>query len=162
MDNSGTASAQRPGLLLRIPPPVWLVFSLIVAWVIHYFFATPVIVRSLPAGIVLIVAGIAVSMWGGATFSRAGTELDPTSEANAKLVTHGPFRYTRNPMYSGVMLVSLGVALIFGTVPFFVMSVLLFLLVNGAFIPFEEAKMERQYGAEFRAYKTRVRRWGIL
>jgi protein-S-isoprenylcysteine O-methyltransferase Ste14 len=159
---SRTAPAQRPGLLLRIPPPVWLLLSLIVAWVVHHFIATPVIVRSLPAAVVLIVAGIAVAMWGGATFSDAGTELHPTSETNAKLVTNGPFRYTRNPMYSGVMLVSLGVALILGTVPFFVMSVLLFLLVNSIFIPYEEAKMERQYGAQFRAYKTRVRRWGIL
>ncbi len=115
-----SAPAQSPGLLLRIPPPVWLLFSLIVAWVIHHFVATPVIVRSLPAGIVLIVAGFAVAMWGGRTFSHAGTELNPTSETNAKLVVSGPFRYTRNPMYSGVMLVSLGVAIFFGTLPFFV------------------------------------------
>ncbi len=157
-----SAPAQSPGLLLRIPPPVWLLSSLIVAWVIHHFVATPVIVRSLPAGIALIVAGFAVAMWGGRTFSHAGTELNPTSETNAKLVVSGPFRYTRNPMYSGVMLVSLGVAIFFGTLPFFVASIILFLLVNSFFIPFEEAKMERQFGAQFRAYKSQVRRWGII
>jgi protein-S-isoprenylcysteine O-methyltransferase Ste14 len=162
MARSKTAPAQPPGLPVRIPPPVWLLLSLIAAWVIHYFVATPIIVRSLPAAVALVIAGFAIAIWGAGTFSRAGTELNPTSEANAKLVVSGPFGYTRNPMYSGVMLVSLGVAIFFGTVPFFVATVLLFLLVNSAFIPFEEAKMERQYGAEFRAYKTRVRRWGIL
>jgi protein-S-isoprenylcysteine O-methyltransferase Ste14 len=141
---------------------VWLLLSLIAAWVIHHFVATPIIVRSLPAAVVLAIAGFAIAIWGAGTFSRAGTELNPTSEANTKLVVSGPFGYTRNPMYSGVILVSLGVAIFFGTVPFFVATVLLFLLVNSAFIPFEEAKMERQYGAQFRAYKSRVRRWGIL
>jgi protein-S-isoprenylcysteine O-methyltransferase Ste14 len=162
MSKTQTMTSQRPVLLLRIPPPVWLFFSLILAFIVHRFFATPVIVRSLPAAVVLVVAGFAFAIWGGATFSRAGTELHPTSEANAKLVTTGPFAYSRNPMYSGVMLVSLGVAIFFGTLPYFVATVILFLLVNSVFIPFEEAKMERQYGAEFRAYKSRVRRWGIV
>jgi protein-S-isoprenylcysteine O-methyltransferase Ste14 len=65
-------------------------------------------------------------------------------------------------MYSGVVLVSLAIDLFFGTLPFFIATLLLFLLINGTFIPFEEAKMERQYGAEFRAYKSGVRRWGVL
>jgi protein-S-isoprenylcysteine O-methyltransferase Ste14 len=162
MAKSETAPVQPPGLFLRIPPPVWLLISLIVAFIVHRLFVTPVIVRSLPAAVVLIVAGFAFAIWGGATFSRAGTELNPTSEANAKLVNNGPFRYTRNPMYSGVMLVSVGGAIFFGTLPFFVATVILFLFVNSVFIPFEEAKMERQYGAEFRAYKSRVHRWGIF
>ena len=162
MARSKTAPAQPPGLLVRIPPPVWLLLSLIAAWVIHHFVATPIIVRSLPAAVVLVIAGFAIAIWGAMTFSRAGTELNPTSEANAKFVVSGPFGYTRNPMYSGVMLVSLGVAIFFGTLPFFVATVLLFLLVNSAFIPFEEAKMELQYGAAFRAYQPRVRRWGIV
>jgi len=161
MAKSEIATAE-PGLLLRIPPPVWLLFSLIAAYVLHRFFATPLIVRSLPAAVVLIIAGFGIAISGASTFSRAGTELNPTSELNAKLVTKGPFAYTRNPMYSGVTLVSLGAAFVFGTLPFFVATVLLFLLVNSVFIPYEEAKMERQYGAEFRAYKTRVRRWGIV
>jgi protein-S-isoprenylcysteine O-methyltransferase Ste14 len=162
MSKSQTISPEKPGLLLRIPPPIWLVSSLILAFIVHRFFATPVVVRSLPAAVVLIIAGFGIAILGASTFSRAGTELNPTSDANAKLVTNGPFAYTRNPMYAGVTLVSLGAAFFFGTLPFFVATVVLFLLVNSLFIPYEESKMERQYGAEFRAYKTRVRRWGIL
>ena len=162
MTRSEGTPARPPGVLLRVPPPVWLLVSLVAAFAVHRFVVTPVILRSLPAAIALIAAGFAVAVWGATTFSRAGTELNPTSESNARLVTAGPFRYTRNPMYSGVTLVSLGVAVFFGTLPFFVASVLLFLFVNSVFIPFEEARMERQFGAEFRAYKSRVRRWGIV
>ena len=156
------SAPQSPGLAVRIPPPLWLVISALIAFGIHLGIRTPVISRSLPLAIALAIAGIGLAMWGGATFSRAGTELHPASETNAKLVTNGPFRFTRNPMYSGVILVSLGIAFFFGTLPFFAATVLLLLLINAAFIPFEEAKMERQYGAGFRAYKSRVRRWGLL
>lgn len=151
----------KPPLFLRIPPPVWTLAFLLIAYAIHRLIVTPVLLRSDIAAAVLIVAGIAIAMSGGATFSRAGTELEPTSEVNSKLITHGPFRYTRNPMYTGLLLVSLGVALIFGTVPFFVVPVILFVLVNFAFVPYEEQKMERQYGQQFRDYKARVRRWGV-
>jgi protein-S-isoprenylcysteine O-methyltransferase Ste14 len=156
------AATQHPGVVVRIPPPVWLLISALIAYAIHRSFDTPFVLRSVPAAIVLAIAGIVLAMWGGATFSRAGTELNPASQSNAKLVTNGPFRYTRNPMYSGVVLVSLAIDLFFGTLPFFIATLLLFLLINGTFIPFEEAKMERQYGAEFRAYKSGVRRWGVL
>src|SRR5438067_8423731 len=156
------ATPEKPSLLLRIPPPVWTLALLLIAYGIDSAIDTPVLVYSDSAAAVLIVAGFGIAMWSGAIFTRAGTELQPTSEANAKLVTHGPFRYTRNPMYTGLLLVSLGVALFFGTVPFFIVPVILFLLLNATFIPYEEAKMERQFGAQFRDYKSRTRRWGTV
>ena len=162
MKSKPKSPTQSPGPAVRIPPPLWLLVSALIAFGIDRGFNTPVVLRSLPAAIALAIAGVALAMWGGGTFSRAGTELNPASERNTKLVTNGPFRYTRNPMYSGVILVSLAIALFFGTLPFFIATLLLFLLINAAFIPFEEHKMERQYGAEFRAYKSRVRRWGVL
>jgi protein-S-isoprenylcysteine O-methyltransferase Ste14 len=62
-------------------------------------------------------------------------------------------------MYLGLILVTLGIALYFGTLPFFAVPVLLFLLVNFVFIPFEEAKMQRQHEAAYTDYRARVRRW---
>ena len=155
-------TAKKTSLVLRIPPPVWTLALLLIAYGIDRAIDTPVLVYSDIAAAVLIVAGFGIAMWAGATFTRAGTELQPTSEVNSKLVTAGPFRYMRNPMYTGLLLVSLGVALFFGTVPFFVVPVILFLLLNATFIPYEEAKMERQFGAQFRDYKSRTRRWGIV
>ena len=62
-------------------------------------------------------------------------------------------------MYSGLILTTLGIALYVGTLPFFAVPVLVFLLSNFVFIPFEEAKMQRQLGALYTDYLRRVRRW---
>ncbi len=93
------------------------------------------------------------------TFRGAGTEVQPSSATNKALVTHGPYALTRNPMYVGMVTITLGVALLVGAPLLFAAPVLLFLLDNFVIIPFEEAKMERQFGEAFRTYKARVRRW---
>lgn len=134
---------------------------LLVAYATQRSFAWAQIVyfRSLPLAILLTVAGIFLAAWGRSTFAAAGTEIIPTSPSNKILVTKGPFRFTRNPMYSGLVLASLGVALYPGTLPFFAVPVLLFLICNFVFIPFEEAKMQRQFSDQYTDYLRRVRRW---
>jgi protein-S-isoprenylcysteine O-methyltransferase Ste14 len=62
-------------------------------------------------------------------------------------------------MYSGLILMAFGFAFYFGTLPFYAVPVLLFLLCNFSFIPFEEAKMQRQHGDQYTDYLRRVRRW---
>jgi hypothetical protein len=76
------AATQHPGVVVRIPPPVWLLISALIAYAIHRSFDTPFVLRSVPAAIVLAIAGIVLAMWGGATFSRAGTELNPASQSD--------------------------------------------------------------------------------
>ena len=117
------------------------------------------VIQSATLAIVLIVAGIALAVWAGRTFAVAGTEIAPASASNKKLVTNGPFRFTRNPMYLSLIIASLGVAFYFGTLPFFVVPVLVFLLCNFEFIPFEEAKMQRQHFVPYTDYIAHVRRW---
>ena len=150
-----------PAWYLKIPPPIWMFAMLLAAYATQRSFAWAQIVyfRSLPLAILLAVAGIFLAAWGRTTFATAGTEIIPTSVSNKILVTGGPFRFTRNPMYSGLILASLGIALFPGTLPFFVVPVLLFLICNFRFIPFEEAKMQRQFSGQYTDYLRRVRRW---
>jgi len=145
----------------RIPPPVWMLALFLDAYCIQNSFAwgARVYVRSLPLAIVFAVAGLALAVWGERTFHAAGTEVIPASATNKKVVTTGPFRFTRNPMYAGLVLIALGIAVYAGTLPFFAVPVLLFLLCNSVFIPFEEAKMQRQHGALYTDYLHHVRRW---
>lgn len=157
-----TNSSAPPRLVVRIPPPVWGLILLLISYAIARVFRLPVLFRSDAAAFAVFVAGFCLAVWGERTFVHAGTELMPASATNSKLVTNGPFHYTRNPMYSGLLLVTFAVALYFGTWPFYAAVVLLFMVIQAAFIPFEEAKMERQYGAAFREYKARTRRWGIV
>jgi protein-S-isoprenylcysteine O-methyltransferase Ste14 len=151
-------AAETP-LVIRIPPPVWLFGMLAGAFLLHWLLAPPALLRSTLAGVVLGASGFALANWGSVLFSKAGTEILPSSPANRALVVSGPFRYSRNPMYVGVVLLTLGFAIGFGTWPFYAVPVLMFLLLNFAFIPFEEAKMQRQFCDQYTDYRRRVRRW---
>ena len=124
-----------------------------------FAWAQIVYLRSLPVAILWTVAGIFLAAWGRNTFAVAGTEIIPTSVSNKTLVTHGPFRFTRNPMYTGLVLASTGIALFPGTLPFLIVPMLLFIICNFLFIPFEEAKMRRQFNDQYTDYRRRVRRW---
>ena len=78
---------------------------------------------------------------------------------NKSLVVRGPFRFTRNPMYLGLVIFTLGMALGVGSLPMFAVPLLVFVTANWAHIPFEEAKMRRQFGTAFDHYMRQVRRW---
>jgi protein-S-isoprenylcysteine O-methyltransferase Ste14 len=154
-----SAPTPQPSWHLKIPPPIWGMAMLLVAYAAGWILGSPVIFRSTPLAVVIGVLGFLLGLWGQRTFAAEGTEIIPASPTNKKLVTRGPFRYTRNPMYSGLVLMALGFAFYFGTLPFYAVPVLLFLLCNFSFIPFEEAKMQRQFGDQYTDYLRRVRRW---
>jgi protein-S-isoprenylcysteine O-methyltransferase Ste14 len=147
--------------LLKLPPPLWAFLFLVIGGAASA--ASPwralVDLRVVWLGAALVVIGVVMSVSAAALFRRAGTEIDPTSRTNRSLVVAGPFRVTRNPMYLGLVILTLGIAFCAGSLPMFAVPVLVFAVVNGAHVPFEEAKMRRQFGAEFDEYTSRVRRW---
>jgi protein-S-isoprenylcysteine O-methyltransferase Ste14 len=79
--------------------------------------------------------------------------------SNRKLVTAGPFKFSRNPIYLGLVIVTLGIAFWVGTWLMFLVPVATFATLNWVHIPFEEAKMRNQFGEAFDAYAREVRRW---
>jgi len=156
-----TASDEAAPILARIPPPVWALLYMATAWGISALAnLAPVPLLHQPMlGRTLALGSAALAGWAMLTFRRAGTEIMPSSATNKTLVTHGPFRHTRNPMYCAIAMLTLGVAFLFGTLPFFVVTILVVITNDQVTIPYEEAKMERQFGEAFRAYKQKVRRW---
>ena len=74
-------------------------------------------------------------------------------------MTSGPFRFTRNPMYLGMLIWLTGLAVLLGSLMAFLFPILLFLLANSLIIPLEERLMEETFGESFLDYKRRVRRW---
>ena len=83
----------------------------------------------------------------------------PNSPTNNALVSGGVFGITRNPMYLAMTLFCLGGAFWFGRPVMLLAPLLMFAVANWVFVPFEEAKMRRQFGETFDAYCKRVRRW---
>jgi protein-S-isoprenylcysteine O-methyltransferase Ste14 len=146
---------------LRRPlPPFWFFVSLILMTALHVLASGP---RWLDwpwrgLGGLPLALGLLLILWANALFAKHDTEVKPFRESSA-LITEGPFRVSRNPMYLGGMLVFLGVAMLFGTcTPCLVLPVA-FVALTRMFIEPEEQAMERQFGDAFRAYAGRVRRW---
>jgi protein-S-isoprenylcysteine O-methyltransferase Ste14 len=93
-----------------------------------------------------------------AEFKKAGTEIDPF-EASTALVESGPFAYTRNPMYLGLTLTYVGIALASrATYPFAVLPAVIWFM-NAGVIEREERYLERKFGKAYRRYMARVPRW---
>jgi protein-S-isoprenylcysteine O-methyltransferase Ste14 len=149
----------QPSWIVRIPTPLWLIGLIIVALLVDLPLQLPAIVQHQPLGAALIVIGIAFSGWARLTFRRQRAEIVPWSEAHSTLVATGPFRFSRNPMYLGLLVVSVGAALVAGTWLMWLVPVLVFVLDNFVIVPFEERSMERTFGDAYRAYRARVRRW---
>jgi protein-S-isoprenylcysteine O-methyltransferase Ste14 len=107
----------------------------------------------------LVAISWILPVWAIVLFHREGTEVEPTSPTNRKLITSGPYQFTRNPMYLGLVILTLGIAIWVGAWPMFGAPTALFATANWVHIPFEEAKMRRQFGAVYDNYVAKVRRW---
>jgi protein-S-isoprenylcysteine O-methyltransferase Ste14 len=92
-------------------------------------------------------------------FRQAGATFIPQAREHKRLVVDGPYRFTRNPMYLGLTLVALGVALWNGAWPMLLAPIAVVATFNFVHIPYEEAAMRREFGADFDDYARRVRRW---
>ena len=147
--------------MVKLPPPVWALLYLIPAGALSLMYPWRRLInfRIVWLGVALIAIGFAIAFCAISLFRIAGTEINPTSETNKSLIIRGPYRFTRNPMYLGLIVLTLGIAFRVGSLPMFAVPVLLFTTANWVHIPFEEAKMRRQFGAAFGAYTSQVRRW---
>lgn len=147
--------------MVKLPPPVWTLIYLLLCAALSWSLGWPEL-PGLPLpllGIVLVVSAFIPPVWALVLFRQAGTEIEPTSPTNRSLVISGPYRFTRNPMYLGLTLLALGVAVWVGAWPMFIAPIAVFATANWVHVPFEEAKMRRQFGAAYDDYVARVRRW---
>ena len=147
--------------MLKLPPPIWALVYVLTAAAISWLFgwSKGARVSARSPGIALVAISWIPPVWAIVLFHREGTEVKPTSATNRKLITSGPYQFTRNPMYLGLVILTLGIAIWAGAWPMFGAPIALFATANWVHIPFEEAKMRRQFGAVYDNYVARVRRW---
>ncbi|PYO43728.1 MAG: isoprenylcysteine carboxyl methyltransferase [Gemmatimonadetes bacterium] len=106
----------------------------------------------------LLVVWLGLSASAVFLFRRAGTTPNPSRPTTA-IVVHGPFRFTRNPMYVSLVALYLSLTLFVNSVWPLVLLPVVIALVQRQVIAREEAYLEAKFGDEYRAYKARVRRW---
>ncbi len=110
------------------------------------------------AGLALIAAGLGVANWHARLFRRVGTNINTFGEPG-RLITEGLFRRTRNPMYLGMVICLVGVALTLGSISPISGPLGFLLLANYWYIPLEEMAMTRKFGKEYLDYQHSVPRW---
>jgi protein-S-isoprenylcysteine O-methyltransferase Ste14 len=144
----------------RIIPPVYFLAAVAASVALHLGMPIAPVVPS-PinlAGGVLVAAGLGVTLWAAGLFRLAGTPVVPFKQSTA-LVTGGIYKWTRNPMYLGLIAALLGLALLLGTLGAFIPLPLFVWQIRRAFVIPEEAFLEGIFGSRYLEYKARVRRW---
>jgi protein-S-isoprenylcysteine O-methyltransferase Ste14 len=150
--------------VVKLPPPIWAFAFVMIAAGISYLAGWPKGpgLPIIPLGVIFIVLGLTSMVSAAVLFRCEGTEIDPTSKPPCRIASSSPpdlIRLTRNPMYLGLILVTLGIAFWVGAWPMLLAPIATFATVNWVHIPFEEAKMRRQFGKAFDDYAANVRRW---
>jgi protein-S-isoprenylcysteine O-methyltransferase Ste14 len=113
---------------------------------------------ALATGLAFIVIGFALASWSARAFHRADTSVMP-GEPSTALVTWGPYRITRNPIYIGFILVYFGLAIVLTSMWVLLLLIPVLIILQRGVVEREEAYLERAFGAAYRKYKAQVPRW---
>ena len=151
-DNSG----------VRFPPPLIYLGMLLLGMAAERF----VPLRSfgidrvllVVSGLLLFIAGAVVLLAAAGLFRRLGTSAPPT-RPTTRIVTTGPYRWTRNPMYLAMALIYAGLALGFDKPISFALLPLVLIVIQTQVIAREERYLEAKFGDDYRRYMVLVRRW---
>jgi protein-S-isoprenylcysteine O-methyltransferase Ste14 len=144
----------------KLMPPTYFMILLVFSIVLHVVFPVKTILHApyTYLGLFFILFGTVLNLWADALFKKRSTPVKP-HEPPTSLEVSGPFRISRHPMYLGMAAILLGLAILLGSVISFVFPVLFILVMELLFIPTEDWNLEQAFGAEYQAYKKRVRRW---
>lgn len=110
------------------------------------------------AGLGLGAAGVALFIWAALTLRRHGTTILPDKASDA-LVTDGPFRFRRNPIYLSHVFMLFGVAELTHNIWFVMLAIAYIPLVTWLAVLPEERHLEARFGDAYREYAARTRRW---
>lgn len=152
--------SDRPNTSPIVHPPVVTLAFLLIAYALGRFvpipFAVPAMLRYI--GLAFAFVGFLLGIGAFIEFMKARTTLDPHGVAK-QLVTSGIYRFTRNPIYLGFLLVIVGLPLYFGLYWGILLAPFYVFLMNRLIIQHEEAYLERKFGKTYMDYTSQVRRW---
>jgi protein-S-isoprenylcysteine O-methyltransferase Ste14 len=159
------ASPDTPGVIA--PPPLIAVAAVVIGVALDWLLPINILVAALPfwprilIGIAIAVAGAALAIAGVRMFKAAGTNVEPWKPSLC-LITAGIYAHLRNPMYVGLLLFMLGIAIALASDWVLLMFVPTALILHYGVVLREERYLEAKFGEDYRRYKARVPRWGIF
>ena len=144
----------------KLIPPVLTILTLILMILLHLIWPVrqllPYFLRWL--GILPLLFGLLISISSSRRFSREDTEIN-TFKQPGKLITDGWFRFSRNPMYLGMVLITMGTWIALGSLSPVIGTTTFFLIADRWYVPIEEHALLTRFGQTYLNYKQHVRRW---
>lgn len=143
-----------------IAPPLLFVLPIIASLAFEWFVPTNFVHGALRwiFGTSILLAGLALTVSGFATQKHAGTDPIPFNPTT-RIVAHGLYRLTRNPMYVGFAFATFGLAILGDSIWMLLAVPIGLVLIDRLVITREERYLERKFGEEYISYKRSVRRW---
>jgi protein-S-isoprenylcysteine O-methyltransferase Ste14 len=144
----------------RILPPIYFGGAILSMAALHFLFPGPQWPDLIwqVAGACLLLVGIVVILVSARLFERHHTAIKPF-ERSESLVVKGPYRFSRNPMYLGMLSILTGIGLLLGsTTPLLIVPIFMW-LISVRFVALEERMLVDRFGALYEDYCKRVRRW---
>src|SRR5215210_5101468 len=158
MSQDENNNADNPGVIA--PPPLIYAFALLAGLLANRRFHVPFLPRPLARmlGWPLIAGGLAVGLLGVREMRRAETNVDPYMPATT-IVTEGPYRFTRNPLYLSMTMIYGGVSALANALPPVLLLPFVLRLLRRGVIEREERYLERKFGDVYLQYKAKAPRW---
>ena len=144
----------------RIPPPLIAMLCVLIIFLSKSIFPSFVFSYKLQLGIFVSTIGFLLLIISIKSFIDNKTTINPLNlKKSTYLVTSGVFRFSRNPMYLGMLLFLLGAAIILNIIGGLIISILFIFYMNFFQIIPEEKALENLFGKNYRNYRKTVRRW---
>ena len=154
---------RRPAPNNKVRPTLLFIAGFVAGWALHSWLefnidgaGASTLQKAL--GALLIGVGFGITLWALTTFMRVRTGIMPDRPAR-QLVTFGPYRFSRNPMFVGFSAVYIGLAVLLNMVWPLVLLPLVVVILSATVIRHEERYMATEFGDPYTTYCRRVRRW---
>jgi len=144
---------------LKIMPSL-IFFTLLIVAVVQFYFL-PIRLFNDPfnwLGLFLVIAGIAIIIWANRILKKNHTTVK-SNKNPTKFVNHGPYTFSRHPMYLGMAMILFGLSFFFGSPFTFNFPLLFIFIMEKFFIPCEEKTLVKAFGKKYRNYQKWIRKW---
>ncbi len=155
-----TMQRDHPAISKNVHPPLVALMFIVIAYFLGRFAPLPFIMPPILGTVGLLLACIGFLLGIGALveFRKAGTTLDPHGSSK-QIVTSGIYRFSRNPIYLGFLLMIVGLPLTSGSYWGIIAAPFYLIMMNRLVIQHEEAYLEKKFGKTYTSYASQVRRW---
>ena len=143
-----------------LQPPIYFIVLLFKSIFISHLIPIKILIYSpyTYLGLLLIIPGIILNLWVSYMFKIKNTTIKP-KEIPTTLITSGPFRISRHPVYLGLTMILFGISIFQGNLITLMFPLIFMIAMNSMFIPLEEKNLKKAFGKKYSTYKKKVRMW---